>query len=234
MGNAKIKLKSEEMRHYHHHHHRRRRRHRRHHIHRPLVDTINYCPCVVRYTHALGPPSPCPAGAWGSTIGVVWQQSAESFGYPNLYGFGSADPESRFRKVFKEWEQFRITGLRIQFDPVQFNSNEPSNNGATILTGIWSFDKTSIQPPNNLDFNNNIQRADTREHPVNRRWHLYKNARPYSAAQNVKWQDCTVATGLNGLTDACTYISVRGYPDYGIGQGDPARPMMYITFSWYI
>lgn len=77
-------------------------------------------------------------------------------------------------------------------------SYRPSNYSASTLqgrlkelTGIWTYDDPNSYDPSGLALANVINRKNTKMLPINRPWHLFKNARGISADQNVAWQDTT-------------------------------------------
>lgn len=51
-----------------------------------------------------------------------------------------------------------------------------------IITGIWTFDDPDSYDPTGLNFNAAVQVKDLRSHDPNKSWHLYKNARAFSAS----------------------------------------------------
>lgn len=174
------------MRHHHHHHHGRRYRRyrRRHHIPRPLVTTKHFTRITARQVLAIEPSSQqLVAGEWEATVALAWQQPEGLFGSAyNGFNFGG----SEFLAHYKEYEQYAITGMRCEYTPVQYSSTA-ANGRPNILVGIWTFDDPDSYDPGTVDFKKACQVKDLRAKPINRRWHEYKDARAYSAVQNVAW-----------------------------------------------
>lgn len=103
-----------------------------------------------------------------------------------------------------------------------------------MVTGIWSYDDPNSFPPGLNTEADTLNRKDTRSHPVRTPWSLYKNARPYSATQNVAWQKTSDYSGnqYNSLTKASTYVMIKYYNQDD--ETDASIPVGYMTFSWYI
>lgn len=133
--------------------------------------------------------------------------------------------------------------MRLDFVPCQPNSGVLSsftvggntNNVIIQLNDIWSFDDPNSFDPGALTSANVLNRKDTRTHPVNRKWHLYKDARAFSASQNVPWQNTAdySPTAFNTLTKATTFLYCLGH-NSGAGPVDRKITFGYLTFSWYI
>jgi len=104
-----------------HHHTHHKRRHYRHHIQRPLVATKHYVRITARQVLAVAPATnvgPGP-GEWSTTVAVAWQQPVGLFG-STYYGFNFSGSE--FLAQYKQYEQYSITGCRIEYTPAQFSS----------------------------------------------------------------------------------------------------------------
>lgn len=175
---------------YRHHGKHHRRHHRKHHIPRPLVTSKQYCRITCRSAYEFNSNSVLP-GETTYKVGVSWQQPGGIIA--DTYGFDFSG--SQWGVCYKNWEEYAITGVRIDFVPCQPNSGtlQTINNGqytfATILqlNDIWTFDDPNTFAPTSLTTANVLNRKDTKNHPVNRKWHIYKDARPFSATQNVAW-----------------------------------------------
>lgn len=102
------------------------------------------------------------------------------------------------------------------------NSNNTPGGGSSQIQGIWTFDDPNTYSLVNLGLADALNRETTKMLPNNRPWNVYKNARPYSADQNIQWQETTdySATTYNGLTRATTYFYIRGYNPVALAGSD--------------
>ena len=137
---------------FHHGHSHRHRRHRRHRKHGPLVGKqMQYCNCVTRLTTQYTLPYQ-ELGTWKHVTQVRWQQPQQS----NPAGSAQQAPESsigfdfansRFLLAGRQWEEFRITGVRAHWNPINATTQ---NYGGTLgkdctLNLCYVFDEETTQ-----------------------------------------------------------------------------------------
>ena len=66
-------------------------------------------------------------------------------------------------------------------------STTVTNYVSTQLCDIWHFDDPNDYNPSNLTDATVLNRKDTKNKSVSRKWHIYKDMRAFSASQNVSW-----------------------------------------------
>jgi hypothetical protein len=166
---------------YKHGHHHHRRRHRKY-VHRgPLVSSKQYVRITCRQPLAIRISD--GQGELTRSTSIQWQQPAGSV--TNTLGFNFA--ESQWHKEYRNWEEYAITGLRIDYVPAANTASQigVSASGGPVnrlITGIWTFDDPNSYDPANITLADALNRKDARTHNPRAKWHMYKDARPYSAS----------------------------------------------------
>lgn len=177
--------------HYHRRHHHHRRYHKRRHVHRPLIGTKQYCRITCRTVLSLN--SATTPGNQDIKLSVAWQQPQ---GLANdTYGFNFEG--SQFLAEYRNWEEFAITGCKVSWVPAGVSSKTiflqtaagAVGTASASLDNIFLYDDPTTYTPVALTDANVLNRKDTKIMPVQKTWTHYCNARPFSASQNVAWQD---------------------------------------------
>lgn len=134
------------------------------------------------------------------------------------------------------WEQFSITGCKIQWEPACLTAGTSGQPGTPTqrisLDGIWFYDDPDSPDPTSVTEADFVNRKSTRFKDPNRPWKHFLDLKAYSAQQNVPWQDTKDfnPSQENTLTKGSTILRFFGECPYEVPKYFQMHGFLIITY----
>lgn len=166
---------------------RARHRHRRVNHQKPLTQNAKAFERtqVVIQTRIVNPASDSQSNFRKMDINIRWQQPIDQ-NAGNQLGFDSGGAnENRFLQTRDSWQDYAITGVRIEWMPTGTVAMHGDYRDVQI-TNIWMWSDPKFLPGSQSE-GDILQKSNLQVQNPKRQWHQYINFRNFSASQNVPW-----------------------------------------------